>query len=346
MLGLIPATENKTMAITDPQDLWYISDVVNQVLAHIPQLTDIKGVQAALKEVSVAHGREIQMNLVFEEDKLLGLNFAFKLDPNNATEPIYFQPNQLEMEVSRCNIILHEQLTSSIDAAPLESQGHLTTYCQQHGEIIIAPASQVDNLHVIETEAQDVLTGTCDKSNKINPGLIRVAHQLASRNEIDGLLLTGVALKAGVTLASLLQSEENPDKHTAGLAIIKRLGMVLPEEFADLKQGEIPKPFSWIDPKSLKQYNFKFEGCFANDSSQAVTPIKLRGFETQHGSNLMHSVFEATLVDSKYNQWSIGQCDFTPSQVRDLSFAIKPTPPNLSPAIATVGESFLEEIEY
>ena len=334
------------MAITDPQDLWYISDVVNQVLDCQHKLADIKGVQAALREVSVARGREIQMNLVFEEDKLKGFNFAFKLDPNNATEAIYFKPEQLDIEVCGGNITPYKPLTSAINAAKPELEGHLTTYSQLRGEIIIPPPSQVDNLHAIEKEAIDVLSGTCDKFNKINPGLIRVAHQLTSRNEIDGLLLTGVTLKAGVTLASSLQSESNPDIHTAGLAIMKRFQQVLPEEFAGLKEGEIPKVFEWKDLKSGKQYCFKFEECLVSDSSQNIKPIKLQGIEIIPDSNLIRPVFVATLIDSRYNQWSIEQCDFTPSQIRDLSVAVKPTPTNLSPVIATTGEGFSSEIEH
>lgn len=334
------------MTITDPQDLWYISDVVNQVLDEKHELTDIKDVQAALKEVSIARGREVQMNLVFEEDKLKGFNFAFKIDPNNTTPTICFKPTQLEMEVSEGNITPYKQRISTINVTPFEPGGHLTTYSSSHGEIIVSPPLQVDNLHVIQPETTDVLVGGCNQFNKINPDLVRVAHQLASRNEIDGLLLTGVTLKAGVTLASSLQSEDNPDIHTAGLMVIKRFQQILPQEFIDLKAGEIPKAFSWNDSKSGKQYCFKFSGCCLDNHNEAVQPVKLQGFETKLGSNLMRPVFAATLIDSKYNQWSIEQCDFTPSQVHDLSIAIKPTLSNLSPVTASTGVDSFLDIEY
>ncbi len=342
----VTTTQYPTMTITDPQDLWYISDVVNQVLDEKHELTDIKDVQAALKEVSIARGREIQMNLVFEEDKLKGFNFAFKQDPNNATPTICFKPTQLEMEVSEGNITPYKERISTIDVAQVETRGHLTTYSSSHGEIVVSPPLQVDNLHVIQPETTDVLVGTCNQFNKINPGLVRVAHQLASRNEIDGLLLTGVTLKAGVTLASSLQSEDNPDMHTAGLMVIKRFQQVLPQEFIDLKAGEIPKVFSWNDSKSGKQYCFKFSGCCFDNHNEAIQPVKLQGFETKPGSNLIRPVFAATLIDSKYNQWSIEQCDFTSSQVRDLSIAVKPTLSNLSPVIANAGGDSFLDIEY
>ncbi len=64
--------------ITDPLDLNYISHVVNQVLESKHHLADITDLQAALKEVSLKHGQEIQMNLVFEENQLSGFNFSFK----------------------------------------------------------------------------------------------------------------------------------------------------------------------------------------------------------------------------------------------------------------------------
>lgn len=332
------------MTITDPQDLWYISDVVSQVLDCSPRLTDIKGVQAALSEVSLARGREIQINLVFESDKLTGFNFAFKQNPNNATPTICFKPTQLEMEVYQGNITPYKQRISTIDVAPFEPGGHLTTYSELRGEIIVAPPLQVDNLHVIKPEAPNVLLGVCNKFNKINPDLIRVAHQLASRNEIDGLLLTGVTLKAGVTLASYLQSEPSRDMHKEGLAIVRRFQEILPQEFADLKAGEIPKNFVWKDPKSNKQYCFKFEKCETEDS-KITKPISLLGFEISKDSNTSQAVFAATLIDNKYNQWSIEKCDFTLSQVRDLSLAIKPTLLNLSPVTSTAGEGFSLKIE-
>ena len=98
----------------------------------------------------------------------------------------------------------------------MESCSNCSLDCNACGisslQIIVSPPLQVDNLHVIKPENTDVLVGGCSQFNKINPGLVRVAHQLASRNEIDGLLLTGVTLKAGVTLASSCKDEDNPTR--------------------------------------------------------------------------------------------------------------------------------------
>ena len=62
--------------ITDPQDLQYISDVVNQVLDSSHELGSIKGVQTALKQLSLERGREIQINLVSAQNLLYGFNFS------------------------------------------------------------------------------------------------------------------------------------------------------------------------------------------------------------------------------------------------------------------------------
>ena len=68
--------------ITDPEKLKFISDVVNQVLDSKHHLADIKDLQAALKEVSLERGQEVQMNLVFEESQLnLDLTFLSKMNP-------------------------------------------------------------------------------------------------------------------------------------------------------------------------------------------------------------------------------------------------------------------------
>ncbi|MGB3655678.1 MAG: hypothetical protein WBA41_31325 [Rivularia sp. (in: cyanobacteria)] len=45
--------------ITDPAELKFISDVVNQVLDSKHHLADIKDLQAALKEVSLERGQEV-----------------------------------------------------------------------------------------------------------------------------------------------------------------------------------------------------------------------------------------------------------------------------------------------
>ncbi len=71
--------------ITESQDLQYIFDILNQVLDNNHVLGSIKDVQTALKEVSLEHGREIQMNLIFEENYLTGFNFSFTNEPTKTT---------------------------------------------------------------------------------------------------------------------------------------------------------------------------------------------------------------------------------------------------------------------
>ena len=99
--------------ITDPLDLNYISHVVNQVLESKHHLADIKDLQAALKEVSLEHGQEIQMNLVFEENQLSGFNFSFTNDSSKTTATIPFKQQQSNISSEKGDIIYGKQTTYS-----------------------------------------------------------------------------------------------------------------------------------------------------------------------------------------------------------------------------------------
>ncbi|MEA5596891.1 hypothetical protein [Rivularia sp. UHCC 0363] len=109
--------------LTDPEELKFISDVVNQVLEARHHLVDIKDLQAALKEVSLEHGKEIQMNLVFEENQLAGFNFSFANEPSKTTDTIPFDQQQINIESEKGNIISYEQTTT---IAATESENNLT----------------------------------------------------------------------------------------------------------------------------------------------------------------------------------------------------------------------------
>jgi uncharacterized Zn ribbon protein len=76
--------------LTEHRDWQYISDVVNQVLAKGDELSSIKDFQSALKEVSAARGREVQMNLVTAQNQIVGFNFSFNDNPNKCTTTIPF----------------------------------------------------------------------------------------------------------------------------------------------------------------------------------------------------------------------------------------------------------------
>lgn len=325
-------------SITDPEDLNYISGVVSQVLEDKHELGSIKDVQSALSAVSLEQGREVQINLVFEESQLAGFNFSFKSEPSKTTPTIPFKQQQLNVDAQSGNIIPHKQQTT-IDVATSKGSQHLTIPANSSSEIILAPGLQVEGQRIItpDAEALEVLKSPSSNFNQINPALKVVAHQLASRHEIDGLLLTGLALKAGVALASTLQTEDKPDIHTAGLAVIKRFQQVLPNEFVLLKSGATPKPLTWKDPKSDKQYRFEFEQATTSPLGDVVTPIRLKGFEK---NDLTQPVFAATLIDAKYDRWHIEQCDFTANQIFSLNKVSLPTRKELSPVTAITGEGF------
>ncbi|MBE9216443.1 hypothetical protein IQ247_27925, partial [Plectonema cf. radiosum LEGE 06105] len=299
--------------ITDPSDLNYISEVVNQVLNNRHHLADIKDLQAALREVSLEHGKEIQMNLVFEENQLAGFNFSFTNNLSKTTDTIPFEQQQINIDSAKGEIISYKQ-TTIITAT--QSENNLTNSFPSPGYITLTPGLQVEDQRIINEEPlenQKFIKLPFPVISNINPSLTNIANQLANQQEVNGLLLTGLPLKTGISLTDTLRVEEKPDIQTAGLALLRRFEQVLPQEFMELKAGETPKAFNWKDPESNKQYRFCFEAAKTDIEGNILIPEKLKGFDTKSGSNVQQ-VFEATLIDSKYNRWSIEQCDFNKNQ--------------------------------
>ncbi len=333
--------------ITDPQDLKYISDVGNQVLDNRHYLGDIKDIQTALKEVSLEHGREVQINLVFEENQLSGFNFSFRNNPGKTTQTIPFKQQQINIDPEKGDVIPYKQPTTTIDIVATESKGKLTVYSPSSSEIILTPGLQVEGERIInpdDSEISETLKSPSPGFGKINPGLSSVANQLANQHEVNGLFLTGLTLKTGISLSETLKIEDKLDAQTAGLAIIKRFQQVLPQEFIDLTVGASPSSFNWKDPESNKQYQFCFEAAQTNASGDILTPASLKGYEKISGDDSIQPVFAATLIDAKYNRWSIERCDFNKSQIQSLNLATKPTPPNHSTALTNAVGDFSYEI--
>ena len=265
---------NDNCFITDLEELNFISDVVNQVLDSSLALADVKDLQAALKEVSSERGREVQMNLVFDENQLTGFNFSFKNDPSKTTATIPFNQQQLNIESEKGNIISYEQKTT---IATTESRSNLIS-SPLPGCITLTPGLQVEDQHIINSEPpenQEILTSPFPARGNINPCLTNIANQLANQQEVNGLLLTGLPLKTGISLTDTLQVEEKPDIQTSGLAVLKRFQQILPQEFIELKAGEAPKSFNWKDPKSNKQYHFCFETAKTDIEGNVLIPQKL-----------------------------------------------------------------------
>ena len=327
--------------ITDPLDLNYITHVVNQVLESKHHLADIKDLQAALKEVSLEHGQEIQMNLVFEENQLSGFNFSFTKDSSKTTATIPFKQQQSNISSEKGDIISGKQTASSV---VIQSENNLTVLPSQ--EITITPGLQVEDQHIInpeQAENQTILKSSFSIKGNINSGLINIANQLANQQEVNGLLLTGLPLKSSINLKDTLQQEEKPDIQTAGLAILRRFEQVLPQEFIELKAGEAPKAFNWKDPESNKQYRFCFEAAKTDLDGNVLIPASLKGFDTK-SVETKQQVFAATLIDSKYNRWSIEQCDFNKNQIQSLKKASQSTLPNHSTASLGAVNDFSYEI--
>ena len=231
--------------LTDPEELKFISDVVNQVLDSRHHLADIKDLQAALREVSLEHGKEIQMNLVFEENQLAGFNFSFTNNPSKTTDTIPFNQQQINIESEKGSIISYEQTTT---IATIQSEHNLTNFSLSPGYITLTPGLQVEDQRIINEEPPEnhtILKSSFSVQSNINPSLINIANQLTNQQEVNGLLLTGLPLKSSISIRDTLKVEDKPDIQTAGLALLKRFEQVLPQEFIELKAGETPKAFNW-----------------------------------------------------------------------------------------------------
>ncbi|MDJ0678097.1 MAG: hypothetical protein QNJ36_22385 [Calothrix sp. MO_167.B42] len=333
--------------ITDPKDLGYISDVVNQLLENHHQLANIIDVQAALKEVSLERGRELQINLVFEDNLLAGFNFSFTSDPNKTTPNIALKQQEININSYHSDIIPHQQSAIIVDIAASNLQNNLAISSPSPKEIILTPGLQVEDQQIINPynlENHQTIETPSSRAKKINPSLIGTAHQLANQHEVNGLLLTGLGLKTGIYITNNLQNEGKPDIQNAGLAIIKRFQQILPEEFIAFKAGDSPQAFKWEDPESNKQYHFYFETAQTNEVEDIITPASLKGFEITSSSDSMKPVFFANLIDVRYNHWSIEQCDFNQSQIQSLNLAAKQKNPHHTTAIANTSRDFYPEI--
>ncbi|MEA5598532.1 hypothetical protein VB797_29785, partial [Rivularia sp. UHCC 0363] len=161
--------------ITDPSDLNYISDVVNQVLDNRHHLADVKDLQATLKEVSLEHGKEIQMNLVFEENQLAGFNFSFTNDASKTTDTIPFNQQQINIDSAKGDVISYEQTTT---IATTQLENNLTNSSPSPGYITLTPGLQVEDQRIINDEPpenQEILTSPFPTIGNINPSLTNIA---------------------------------------------------------------------------------------------------------------------------------------------------------------------------
>lgn len=295
--------------ITDRDELEYISNVVNQILSKPQELSSIEDFQAAVAKKSSELGREVRVNLVVDQNRVTGMNFSFADDPAKTTPTISFSPQEKELAKSS------GQLLTDDKSGTLALGNHLNANQSGKGASVAPPPQQVEQVRE-NPENPDSLKSP-PLRGKMNLGLAREAEKLAARQELDGLWLTGNALKTVTTLAQLLEKKDPIDKQAAGNAIIGRFEQVSPERFAALKAGDSPKPFNWRDPSSKKLYRFEFETAAADGS----TPYRLQGLAIDGSSKT--PVFSALSHDAKH--WSIEQCDLSQQQLRSLNQAQRPT---------------------
>jgi hypothetical protein len=147
----------------------------------------------------------------------------------------------------------------------------------------------------------------------LNEYLAKAAEKLVTQNQIDGLFLTGLALKPTTAILSAFsENEKQPlDKQAMGTQIITRFQQIVPQAFTN----EELSSFKWIDRASKKQYRFSLEG---GERSQ----LKLIGVELLKEGKEKQKVFQASSNNAR--QWRIEQCDFTESQLKSLARAENP----------------------
>ena len=252
-----------------------------------------------------------------------------------------------EIDSYQSDIIPYQQSAITVDIAATRLKGNRVIPSPSPNEIILTPGLQVEDQQIINpdnSENNQTIETPSSGFRRINPGLIGTAHQLANQHEVNGLLLTGLTLKTGISITNALQGDVKPDIQNAGLTIIKRFQQILPEEFIAFKTGDFPQAFKWKDPESNRQYHFCFEAAQTNEAGDIVTPASLKGFEINSGSDLMKPVFVANLIDVRYNHWSIEQCDFNQSQIQSLNLAAKQKKPHHMTAIANTYRDFCTEI--
>jgi hypothetical protein len=324
--------DNSLLTKHDPRDSQYISDVVNQVLAKGDNLSSVKDFQSALKEVSTAQGREVQLNLVTDKKQIVGFNFSFKDIPHKSTPTISLTQQQIDGEKVEEKIISQLNQPRNTDVTATDVEGDIVPSSKKKREEL-NPTLPLMPISTLPIDSPEKLNSSAP-GLPMNLDLHRAAQQLASSNELNGLWIAGTALKPMAAVAKLLETtvaatakfldtEEKPDIQSAGQAVIKRFEQVLPQQFEQLKNGESPKPFTWKDSHSGKSYCFEFEVATPSPGGKPLTPATLRGFE--ESVNELKPVFSAQLVEPKSNLWSIEQCDFNPVQLRSLSVADKPS---------------------
>lgn len=306
-------------SIIDPEQLQYIGQIVNQILDKEHELGSLQNFQSTLKELSLSQGREIQLNLVNHDNQLVGFNFSFADEPQKTTSTIPFQ-QQLVLSPPGGSIIPQTTPYSTIDVATTKLKGQLSTPVPPGQLVATSPLSPEQKPEI--TAADETAIKSAAPHAKLNPSLARIAALLASRQEIDGLWLTGMTLKTETSIAKALETSSHLDSQLAGQAIIKRFEQILPQQFAQLNNGSSPQPFNWKDPHSGTKYRFELAAATFSPEGQLVTPTSLKGFAPTHPQ----PVFSALLTDAKRHHWLVEQCDFNEQQLNSLTACI-PTHP-------------------
>lgn len=185
-----------------------------------------------------------------------------------------------------------------------------------HAEIVEEKQQELSEEAIISSKLSQSKQGL----KNLNEYLAKVAEKLVAQNQIDGLFLTGLALKPTTGILSAFSEDEKQllDKQAMGTQIIARFQQIVPQAFTN----EEPLSFKWTDSESKKQYRFSLEGGEIDRETGEKSPLKLIGVELSKEGKEKQQVFQASSNNAR--QWRIEQCDFTESQLKSLARAENP----------------------
>jgi hypothetical protein len=144
----------------------------------------------------------------------------------------------------------------------------------------------------------------------LNKNLARVAKQLASQPDLNGLFLSGLIIDSFTQIADPF-FDLKIDKQAAGVAVINRLREIVPDRFV----GDSQEPFLWKDPYfGGGTYKFEVQGgdLIQEDGKTKLMPKHLKAKEL----NSANEVFQASSLDNR--TWHIQKCDFSALQLKSL----------------------------
>jgi hypothetical protein len=207
--------------------------------------------------------------------------------------------------------------TSNLTASSLEENSGSTKLADLiEAEIVEEKQQELSEEEISSSKLPQSKQGL----KNLNEYLAKAAEKLVAQNQIDGLFLTGLAIKPTTAILSAFTQDEKQllDRQAMGTQIIARFQQIVPQAFTN----EESSSFKWIDSVSKKQYRFSLEEGETSRKTGEKLPLKLIGVELSKEGEEKQKVFQASSNNAR--QWRIEQCDFTESQLKSLARAENP----------------------